>query len=80
MIFSLTLPWEEQFPYSLTKTTTADQLVLPVGIITTLVKGDLFNWGTDMIGALLGKTSPFIICALLMGYCIGGLAAGAIKA
>jgi hypothetical protein len=30
------------------------QLVLPVGIITTLIKGDVFNWGQIMTGALLG--------------------------
>jgi hypothetical protein len=25
-------------------TTSTDQLVLPVGIVTTLIKGDVFNW------------------------------------
>ena len=57
----------------------ADQLVLPVGIITTLIKGDVFNWGQIMTGALLGAAPPLIIYAFLMDYYIAGLTAGATK-
>ena len=51
-IFAFTVSWA-QFLYPLAFTTSADQLVLPVGIITTLIKGDVFNWGQIMTGALL---------------------------
>ncbi len=54
-------------------------LVLPVGIITTLIKGDVFNWGQIMTGALLGAAPPLIIYAFLMDYYIAGLTAGATK-
>jgi multiple sugar transport system permease protein len=77
-IFAFTVSWA-QFLYPLAFTTSPDQLVLPVGIITTLIKGDVFNWGQIMTGALLGAAPPLIIYAFLMDYYIAGLTAGATK-
>ena len=77
-IFSFTVSWA-QFLYLLAFTTSTDQLVLPVGIVTTLIKGDVFNWGQIMTGALLGAAPPLIIYAFLMDYYIAGLTAGATK-
>ena len=77
-IFAFTVSWA-QFLYPLAFTTSTDQLVLPVGIITTLIKGDVFNWGQIMTGALLGAAPPLIIYAFLMDYYIAGLTAGATK-
>jgi multiple sugar transport system permease protein len=77
-IFTFTVSWA-QFLYPLAFTTSTDQLVLPVGIITTLIKGDVFNWGQIMTGALLGAAPPLIIYAFLMDYYISGLTAGATK-
>ena len=77
-IFSFTVSWAN-FLYPLAFTTSADQLVLPVGIVTTLIKGDVYNWGQIMTGALLGAAPPLIIYAFLMDYYIAGLTAGATK-
>ena len=77
-IFAFTVSWA-QFLYPLVFTTSTDQLVLPVGIITTLIKGDVFAWGQIMTGALLGAAPPLIIYAFLMDYYIAGLTAGATK-
>ena len=77
-IFCFTVSWA-QFLYPLAFTTSTDQLVLPVGIITSLIKGDVFNWGQIMTGALLGAAPPLIIYAFLMDYYIAGLTAGATK-
>ena len=77
-IFSFTVSWA-QFLYPLAFTTSTDQLVLPVGIVTTLIKGDVFNWGQIMTGALLGAAPPLLIYAFLMDYYIAGLTAGATK-
>jgi multiple sugar transport system permease protein len=77
-IFAFTQSWA-QFLYPLVFTTSTDQLVLPVGIVTTLIKGDVFNWGQIMTGALLGAAPPLIIYAFLMDYYIAGLTAGATK-
>jgi len=78
MIFCFTVSWAN-FLYPLAFTTSADQLVLPVGIVTTLIKGDVYNWGQIMTGALLGAAPPLIIYAFLMDYYIAGLTAGATK-
>jgi multiple sugar transport system permease protein len=77
-IFAFTVSWA-QFLYPLAFTTSTDQLVMPVGIITSLIKGDVFNWGQIMTGALLGAAPPLIIYAFLMDYYIAGLTAGATK-
>jgi multiple sugar transport system permease protein len=77
-IFAFTVSWA-QLLYPLVFTTSTSQLVLPVGIITTLIKGDVFNWGQIMTGALLGAAPPLIIYAFLMDYYIAGLTAGSTK-
>lgn len=77
-IFAFTVSWA-QFLYPLAFTTSSDQLVLPVGIITTLIKGDVYNWGQIMTGALITAAPPLIIYAFLMDYYIAGLTAGATK-
>jgi multiple sugar transport system permease protein len=77
-IFAFTVAWA-QFFYPLAFTTSQDQLVLSVGIATTLIKADVFNWGQIMAGALLGAAPPLIIYAFLMDYYIAGLTAGATK-
>jgi len=77
-IFAFTVSWA-QFLYPLVFTTSIDQLVLPVGITTTLIKGDVFNWGQIRTGALLGAAPPLVIYAFLMDYYIAGLTAGATK-
>src|SRR6476661_6184152 len=56
-IFAFTVAWAA-FLYPLAFTTSQDQLVLSVGIATTFVKGDVFNWGQIMAGALLGAAPP----------------------
>jgi multiple sugar transport system permease protein len=78
MIFCFTVAWAD-FLYPLAFTTSEDQLVLPVFIVTTLIKGDVYNWGQIMTGALLGAAPPLIIYAFLMDYYIAGLTAGATK-
>lgn len=77
-IFAFTVSWA-QFLYPLAFTTSVEELVLPVGIVTTLIKGDVFNWGQIMTGALLGAAPPLIIYAFLMDYYIAGLTSGATK-
>jgi multiple sugar transport system permease protein len=77
-IFAFTVSWA-QFLYPLAFTTSEDQLVMPVFIVTSLIKGDVYNWGQIMTGALLGAAPPLIIYAFLMDYYIAGLTAGATK-
>jgi multiple sugar transport system permease protein len=78
MIFAFTVSWAD-FLYPLALTTSTDQLVLSAGIVTSLVKGDVYAWGQIMTGALLGAAPPLLIYAFLMDYYIAGLTAGATK-
>ena len=81
-IFAFTVSWAD-FLYPMAFTTSADQLVLPAGIVTILIRGDVYAWGQIMgaclLGALLGAAPPLIIYAFLMDYYIAGLTAGATK-
>jgi multiple sugar transport system permease protein len=78
MIFCFTVSWAN-FLYPLAFTTSEDQLVLPVFVATSLIKGDVYNWGQIMAGALLGAAPPLVIYAFLMDYYIAGLTSGATK-
>ena len=77
-IFAFTVSWAD-FLYPMAFTTSADQMVLPAGIVTTLIKGDVYAWGQIMGACLLGALPPLLIYAFLMDYYIAGLTAGATK-
>ena len=78
MIFAFTVSWAS-FLYPLAYIYTEDQMVLTVGTVTTLIKGDVFHWGGLMAGALLAAAPPVILYAFLMDYYIAGLTSGATK-
>ena len=77
-IFAFTVSWG-QFLYPLAYLYTIDQMVLTVGIISDLIRGDVFQWGKIMAGCVLAAAPPVIIYAFLMDYYIAGLTAGATK-
>ncbi len=78
IIFAFTVSWA-QFIYPLAFLYSEDQLVLTVGTVTTLIRGDVFAWGGLMAGALMAAAPPVILYAFLMDYYIAGLTAGATK-
>ena len=67
------------FLYPLAFIYSESEMVLTVGTVTTLIKGDVFHWGGLMAGALLAAAPPVIIYAFLMDYYIAGLTSGATK-
>jgi multiple sugar transport system permease protein len=77
-IFAFTVAWA-QFLYPLAFLYSEDQLVLTVGTVTTLIRGDVYHWGGLMAGALLAAAPPVILSAFLMDYYIAGLTSGATK-
>ena len=77
-IFAFTVSWGA-FLYPMAFIYSTDQLVLTAGIVTTLIKGDVFQWGSIMAGALMAAAPPVILYAFLMDYYIAGLTAGATK-
>src|SRR6478672_9178804 len=64
-IFTFTVSWAD-FLYPLAFTTSADQMLLPTGIYSTLIKGDVYAWGQIMTACLLGALPPLLIYAFLM--------------
>jgi multiple sugar transport system permease protein len=77
-IFAFTVSWAA-FVYPMVFLYSSDQQVLTVGTVTTLIRGDVYQWGMLMAGALLAAAPPLIIYAFLMDYYIAGLTAGATK-
>ncbi|HEV2549630.1 MAG TPA: carbohydrate ABC transporter permease [Stellaceae bacterium] len=77
-IFAFTVCWAE-FVYPMAFIYSSNQLVLTAGTITTLVKGDVYQWGMIMTAALLAAAPPLVVYAFLMDYYIAGLTAGATK-
>ena len=65
-IFAFTVSWG-QFLYPLAYLYTSNQMVLTVGIISDLIRGDVFQWGKIMAACLLASLPPIIIYAFLMG-------------
>jgi len=77
-IFAFTVSWGA-FLYPLAYLYTSNQMVLTVGIISDLIRGDVFQWGKIMAACLLASMPPIIIYAFLMDYYVAGLTAGATK-
>jgi len=77
-IFAFTVSWAA-FVYPIAFIYSNDTMVLTVGTVTTLIKGDVFHWGGLMAGALLAAAPPVVIYAFLMDYYIAGLTSGATK-
>ena len=77
-IFAFTVSWGA-FLYPLAYLYTSHEMVLTVGIISDLIRGDVFQWGKIMAACLLASLPPIIIYAFLMDYYVAGLTAGATK-
>jgi multiple sugar transport system permease protein len=77
-IFAFTVSWAA-FVYPMAFLYSADQQVLTVGTVTTMIRGDVYAWGMLMAGALVAAAPPLVIYAFLMDYYIAGLTAGATK-
>ncbi len=77
-IFSFTLSWNE-FIYALVFTSSTSIKTIPVGVVTELVKGDVYFWGSLMAGALLGSVPVALIYSFFVDQYVSGLTAGAVK-
>src|ERR1700709_1018452 len=56
-IFCFTLCWNE-FIYALTFISSSQHKTVPVAIVTALVDGDIYRWGSLMAGAMIGSRAP----------------------
>ena len=78
VLFSFTLCWNE-FLYTLVFIQDEIQKTLSVGVLTELVRGDIYFWGSLMAACLVGSIPVIVIYAFFMDYYVSGLTAGAIK-
>ena len=76
-IFAFTLSWNE-FIYALTFISSSEVKTVPVGVVTELVEGDVYHWGSLMAGALLGSLPVAILYSFFVEYYVSGLT-GAVK-
>ena len=77
MIFAFTLSWNE-FIYALVFLSSPEQKTVPVGVISELVRGDVFFWGPLMAGALLGSIPVAIAYSFFVEHYVSGLT-GSVK-
>ena len=77
-IFAFTVGWGA-FLYPLAFLYKGEQLVLTVGIVSELIRGDVFAWGKIMAACVIGALPPILIYTFLMDYYVAGLTAGATK-
>ena len=77
-LFAFTLSWNE-FLYALTLTQSKDVKTLPVGIVSQLVLGDVYFWGSLMAASLLGSIPIAIIYSFFLESYVKGMTAGAVK-
>lgn len=76
-IFAFTLSWNE-FIYALAFISSTDNKTVPVAILTDLVTGDVYQWGSLMAGALLGSVPVALIYSFFVEYYVSSLT-GAVK-
>jgi len=76
-IFSFTLCWNE-FIYALTFISTSSNKTVPVAVLSELVDGDVYHWGSLMAGALLGSVPVAIIYSFFVEHYVSSMT-GAVK-
>jgi len=76
-IFAFTLSWNE-FIYALTFVSSSEVKTVPVGVVTELVQGDVYQWGPLMAGALLGSLPVAFIYSFFVEYYVSGMT-GSVK-
>ena len=76
-IFSFTLSWNE-FLYALVFISSPTNKTIPVGVVSELIKGDVFFWGSLMAGALFGSVPVAIVYSFFVENYVSGIT-GAVK-
>jgi multiple sugar transport system permease protein len=76
-IFSFTLSWNE-FLYALVFLSSPEQKTIPVGVVSELIRGDVFFWGPLMAGALFGSVPVAVVYSFFVENYVSGIT-GAVK-
>lgn len=76
--FSFLLAWENLI-YVVTFVSSSTKKTISAGVVTELIRGDVFYWGSLMAGVVMASIPVVIAFVFLMDYYVSGLTAGATK-
>jgi multiple sugar transport system permease protein len=77
-IFAFTLGMQE-FVYALTFVSSSSEKPVTLGVVTDLIRGDVYFWGSLMAGALLAGVPVAILYNFFLDYFVEGITGGALK-
>jgi multiple sugar transport system permease protein len=78
VVFAFTLTMHE-FIYALTFISVSAKKTVSIGVPTELVRGDVFQWGPLMAGALLASIPVAVVYTFFLDRFIAGFTMGAVK-
>lgn len=78
VVFAFTLTMHE-FIYALTFISVSIKKTVSIGVPTELVRGDVFQWGPLMAGALLASIPVAVVYTFFLDRFIAGFTMGAVK-
>ena len=78
VIFAFTLSMQD-FVYALTFISPSDQKPVTIGVVSELIRGDVFFWGSLMAGALIAGLPVAIAYSFFLDYFVKGITGGAVK-
>ncbi len=78
VVFAFTLSMHE-FIYALTFISESAKKTVSIGVPTELVRGDVFQWGPLMAGALLASIPVAVVYTFFLDRFIAGFTMGAVK-
>ena len=76
-IFAFTLSWNE-FIYALVFLSSSAEKTVSVGVVSELVRGDVFFWGSLMAGALVGSIPVAVVYSFFVEHYVAGVT-GSVK-
>jgi multiple sugar transport system permease protein len=77
-IFAFTLGMQE-FVYALTFVSNSGEKPVTLGVVTDLIRGDVYFWGSLMAGALLAGIPVAVLYNFFLDYFVEGITGGALK-
>lgn len=77
-IFCFTLGWNE-FLYALVFMGSGDMKTIPVGVVSDLIRADVYFWGSLMAAGILGSVPVAVAYSFFVDHYISGLTSGATK-